>query len=66
MKSNGMDLYVEKAMRSASRAAVKVLTESLLHNRPLPIWEDGKVEYRLPTKEQIDRIREKSITGFER
>ena len=66
MKSNGMDLYVEKAMRSASRAAVKVLTECLLHNRPLPVWEDGKVKYRLPTKEQIDQIRDKAIKGVER
>ncbi len=62
MKSDGMDIYVEKVMRSASRTAVKVLTESLLHNRPLPIWEEGKVTYRLPTQEQIDNIKKMTTT----
>lgn len=61
MKVNGMDIYVEKAMRSASRAAAKVLTDSLLHNRPLPLWVDGKVEYVLPTQEQIEVLKARSI-----
>ena len=52
--------YSEKALQAASRAASKVLIDSLLHNRPLPIWVDGKVEYKLPTQEEIDRLRAES------
>jgi len=50
--------YVEMAMRSATRAAVKVLEEALIHNRKVPIWMDGRVQQQIPTREQIERIRD--------
>lgn len=49
--------YVDKVLRSATNAAAKVLADSLLHQRPLPIWKDGKVEYVLPTQQQIDDMK---------
>ena len=50
MKTN----YTQKAYRAANSAAAKVFADALLHNRPFPVWKNGKVEYKLPTQEEID------------
>jgi|GEM_PF-5987509 len=48
--------YAEIGLRSARRAAAKVLADALLHQRPLPIWENGEVKYKLPTQSDIDKL----------
>lgn len=53
--------YTEKAMRAANSAAAKVFADALLHQRPLPIWKDGKVEYMLPTQEQVEALKARSM-----
>ncbi|MDZ7925021.1 MAG: hypothetical protein U5M23_13430 [Marinagarivorans sp.] len=53
--------YTEKAMRAANSAAAKVFADALLHQRPLPIWKNGKVEYILPTQEQVEALKARSV-----
>ncbi len=40
--------YAEIGLKAAKRAALKVFEKALKDNRPIPIWNGEKVEYRMP------------------
>jgi len=42
------DYYAEIGMKAAKRAAKKVKERSNRENRPIPIWEDGKIKHEIP------------------
>nr|VFK16482.1 MAG: hypothetical protein BECKLPF1236A_GA0070988_101483 [Candidatus Kentron sp. LPFa]VFK25403.1 MAG: hypothetical protein BECKLPF1236C_GA0070990_1002110 [Candidatus Kentron sp. LPFa] len=40
--------YAEIGMQAAQRAARKVIERAHRENRPMPIWNGERVEYRIP------------------
>ncbi|MGR3317404.1 MAG: hypothetical protein ACUZ8O_02840 [Candidatus Anammoxibacter sp.] len=49
-KKELQEKYIDGAFTAMCRAADKVAEESRRTNTPIPIWEDGKVVYKIPDK----------------
>jgi hypothetical protein len=54
---NESKFYAEIGMRSVNRAAIYVFENALSSKQALPIWQNGKVEYVVPTQQQIDELK---------
>lgn len=48
--------FVLGAEQAIKRAANKVVQDAIDHNEAIPIWENGKVVYKIPTPISTDSL----------
>ncbi len=49
----------EIGLRSLNRATAKVYQEAIKNQKPIPIWVDGQVVYKLPTELEAEVLMSK-------
>ncbi len=50
----------EMALRSLYRVTAKVFQGAIRDNKPIPVWEDGKIIYHLPAESEAEELLSRS------